>query len=354
MNKWLRYPLVKFFLALMLVNLLCWWFNPYNRVPDAVSVPRNVESKRAWPKYVSAPKDPDKKLVVLIGNSQSYGEFEENPETIYPALLKQKLNNHSVVLENWSLRGIRTADIELLSAQAIAKGADMILFVLDMSNFDAPENINLDFPNTDINLLLSDAKVRELMEHSLLRKNYNIEHVLRKILQRYVPMASIRHPFYTELSDRIVNKHDEIFVFGNPVSREFNPQINDFKVMRDRLMHKKLNPNFKVKIEDTHFFTYLKTAVLFDYYLSKRLKGSQTKVMFVWQPLLTQQMSELEIKRITQFRKNMNKLNQKFAFKHKDLVNAVSASGMTTISHFNSKGHRAFADTLFQYLKHEF
>ena len=354
MNSWFHSPLFKCLLVLLLVNVLCWWLNPYNRVPDAVSVPRNVESKRAWPQYVSAPKDPNQKLVVLIGNSQSYGEIKEDPETIFPALLRQQLKMRNIALENWSIRGIRTADIELLSAQAIAKGADMILFVLDMSNFDAQENINLDFPNTDVNLLLSDVNVRKLMEYSLLRKNYNIEHVLRKTLQRHMPLAAVRHPLYTTLADGIVNNNDEIFVFGNPVSRELNPQINDFKIMRDKLMHKKVNPNNRVKIEDSHFFNYLKTAVLFDYYLSKRVQGSNTKVMFAWQPLRTHHFSQPEIRRIKQFRTNMSQLNAKFGFNQVDLLDAVSPEGMTTISHFNSKGHRAFADTLLQYLKHEF
>lgn len=347
-------PLYKFLLVLLLANILCWWLNPYHHVADAVTVSRNSESKRAWPQYVSAPKDPNQKLIVLIGNSQSYGEFKENPDSIFPALLRQRLKSQNIVLENWSIRGIRTADVELLTAQAIAKGADMILFVLDMSNFDAPENINLDFPNTDVNLLLSDASVRQLMQHSLLHKNYNIEHILRKILQRHIPLAAMRHPLYTTLADGIVNKNDEIFVFGNPVSREFNPQINDFKVMRNKLMHKKVNPGNKVKIEDSHFIGYLKTAVLFDYYLRKRINGSQTKVMFAWQPLLTHHLNQREIKRVKQFRANMSQLNEELTFKDLDFLNAVSPEGMTTMSHFNQNGHRAFADTLYHYLNHEF
>jgi hypothetical protein len=350
----LKSSLVKFLFALVLVNALCWWLNPYNKVPDAVQSPRNIYPKRAWPQYVTAPKEHDKKLVVLIGNSQSYGDVEDNVHEIYPAFLKKKLSSQNVVLENWSVRGIRTADMELLSAQAIAKGADWIVFVLDMTNFDAPENINLDYPNTDINLLLSDAKVRQLMEHSLLRKSYDIEHVLRKMLQRHVPLVSVRNPFYQELADGIVHNDDEIFVFGNPVSREFNPQINDFKVMRDKLMHKKLNPNFEVKILDEHFRNYLHTAVLFDYYLSQRIKGSNTRVLFVWQPINTSTLSRKEQKMFLKFRASIEKLNRQLGFGQIDLLNAVPANGMATVSHFNSIGHRLFADTLYQQLKNEF
>ncbi|MFA7379541.1 MAG: hypothetical protein WC150_03720 [Bacteroidia bacterium] len=352
MIKQLNSPFFKFLLACILVNLVCWWVNPYNAVPTAKQQSRNIYPKRAWPEYISAAKDPGKKLVVIIGNSQSYGEVDENPEHIYPSYLRSKLIQKDVVLENWSVRGIRTSDIELLSAKALQKGADIIVFALDMSNFDVPENITLDYPNTDINLVLANAEVRKLMQHSLLAKSYGIEDVLRKTLSKYVPLVRLRSPLYKSLTS-VVNKNDEILVFGNPVSREYNPQINDFKLMRDRLMNKKVSKNFEMKITKAHLRSYLHTATLFEYYLAQRVKGCHTKILFVWQPLNVNAIKPEERKLIDRFRNDMEKLNAKLGFKQNNMLEVIPESGMSTISHFNIDGHKMFADSLYNYLSNE-
>lgn len=340
-----------FLLAVAITEGICFYLLPYRKASNALQSPRNSFAKRAWPEYVSAPRDPAKKLVIVIGNSQSNGEELSDSTAIYPALLARQFKDSNIVLENWSLKGLRTTDLELLSTYAILKGADLVLLALDMSNFDAFNDINISFPNTDVNLLLAEPGMWKPMQQSLLVNSFEKETLLNQLLNRHVSTIRSRTPVFGYLaSDMSFN--DQIFYFGNPITRELNPRLENIKEYRKRINYE-LKGQLDLKNRKDNIRERIKSFYLFNYYLHKRAAAGQTRFVYIWQPLCKDMLSDGQFNDISRFRKQAPAISETFGIKSYDMLFTVPDSMYYSVSHFKASGHLHYASFNATVIRHE-
>ncbi len=339
-----------FFILLILLAAFegYWSVNlPYSKAIPAAFVVRNEFNKRAWPEFTSGKKNSNQKLAVLIGNSQSCGyEYASDSSVIYPYFLRKNLTGSKIVIENWSIRGIRTPDIEILTTKAMAKGADIVILSLNPTNFDAPENINLSFPNTDVKLLLSDWKIYRTMKSSLLAKHLTFETWLSMKVTLSSNLIRSRTPVFTSLAEGL-SLNDQIFYFGNPITRNLNPDLLKTKNFRDRINHK-ANLNEIQATKEAEFIQRVSTFMQFCRYLKMRVEllRFKGKIVFVWQPIGMSKIPDEDARLMNAFNHIACSSKELNGFGFYNHTNALPVEVFETFAHFDAAGHKLYAEKL--------
>lgn len=346
-----------FFILLLLVAAFegYWYLNlPYSKAIPAAFVTRNEFNKRAWPEFTSGQKPINQKLAVLIGNSQSCGyEYASDSSVIYPYFLKRDLYNSNILLENWSIRGIRTTDIEILTTKAMVKGADLVILSLNPTNFDAPENINLSFPNTDVKLLLSDWEIYRAMQNSLLAKHLTFETWLNMKVTCSSNLIRSRTPVFTSMSDGLT-LNDQIFYFGNPITRNLNPDLLKTKNFRNRINHKTDLKEIQAT-KEAEFIQRVSTFMQFCRFLKMRAESLQFKgeIVFVWQPIGMAKVPYDDARLMNAFNHIACSSKEINGFTFYNHVNALPVQVFETFAHFDATGHKLYAGKLALLIKNE-
>ncbi len=93
-----------FVLLLAVGEILAWRGLPYQLGPKADETTRNPTKHRGWPEYLDV-EDDERPLVVLISNSQGVGGEIDDRNSIYPAVLSERLAREGFRFENWSTGG---------------------------------------------------------------------------------------------------------------------------------------------------------------------------------------------------------------------------------------------------------
>lgn len=355
LSRW-RNPLLLLLFSFFVIQFITYkLYSSFWTTPPATQVNRNERIKRGWPEYTSGERIKGTKHIIFIGTSQSFGDEIEDDKKIYPSIIRQNFLDEGiqVTLENWSLGGIRTVDIEMLLLKAIQKKPDLIVLGLDVSNFDRNSNRNLTFPNTDVNLFLADPRIFSSMKNSLLNHPLDEDIRIRKIAERYLPLVRSRTKVHTQIAQKFdLSNEDQLFYFGNPVTRGVIPDINVVKNYRDVLMfrHRK-TPYFiidKQEMGEKYF-----AAKRFTTLLKERLKGSDIKVMYSWIPLSYQHWDKGEFNKIKKFRKTMKTWNAKEGIADYDFLEAIPDSDFITVSHLKLNGHSKIAKLIYPAIKNE-
>jgi len=323
--------------------------NPYRLMPTAAESNRNAARRYAWSEYLNFTKKRDKKLLVFIGNSQIFGNEMKDEKDIYFSQLKEKFRqiDSTYELQNWSVSGLRTSDMELLSIMAGVKKADVVVFPIISGTIDFMHEIRLDFPNTDINLFVARSDFRKPLKNTLLYQSINREDFIKYWLTYHSATIRYRTHLYHEMA-KYTPDYDEIFWFGKPMRTERNYQIAENKDFRN-----KYNKNPNARDLSIAFEERQKIFENFHKLLEKRLKPLGTKVIFVWIPVSTEKVSKKNVDYNRIFVAKAEKQIRQAGWTSLYFTESVPPEYFLTRGHFTKEGHQYFSQIIFDALRKE-
>lgn len=326
--------------------------DPYRNLPPAATELRNSAFKNGWPEYVRAASDKEQPLSLLISNSQGYGVEMKDPNDIYFAGLKdlEAKEHPSQQWENWSLSGLRTADLELLTVQATVREADEIVFVLNFGNFDQHYNINLDYGNTDLNLLIGNPFFWPKTERTLVRPSIDRDERIAKTMERYLSAIRYRLPLYQRLSPFVADE-DEVFFFGNPVNRARNVNVQEIPNFRKYIG--KYRRQFRHKLTQKELDLRMDTFEQFWTLFAERTQDQSVKVTVVWGPLSSEHIKDYDFEQVRKFNQSATVYLQNMGYRVIDLTDSMDSSNFLSRGHFTKEGHARFSKNLHERLSDE-
>src|SRR5882672_4405569 len=100
--------------ALVAIEAAAWLFLPYRHLPAAAAAISNPERYRGWPEFLR--QGDDRRPVIVISNSQGMA-LDVEADQRYAGIIRAALAERSPPepLENWSVDGMQTAEVELLT-----------------------------------------------------------------------------------------------------------------------------------------------------------------------------------------------------------------------------------------------
>ncbi len=189
----LRSPWLWFVLLLLGAEAAAWaWI--HRQPVELDGHRRNATPLRNWPAYTACRRDGDRPLVVLIGNSQAVGPEFSDSDDIYFAMLQDRLaaEGLDVDLRNWSVNGLRTNQLELLSLKALRCGASSLIFVLSLPNITEMHDYRLVNHAADVDRLAGEPGLWPTLRGSLVAELASPNDFIMATLRRHVALLSAR------------------------------------------------------------------------------------------------------------------------------------------------------------------
>lgn len=344
-------------LALMLATceLIARLSLPYGDVTTADTAIRNPLGHRAWPEYLDAAGD-SRPLAVLISNSQGVGGEIRDADGIYAADLRRHLSGAGWSFENWSTRGLRTAELELLVHRAISRGARHVLVVVTANNFDPAKRVNLRFPFSDIVLLAGAPSLWPGFGDALFMRDTSTEELLsafaalRSALVRsrvaVIDLAASKTPraLHGFAFGRQVRPGERLDAMADPSLSVYLPAVN---LAEDELKRRR-----DARLADPDSWTVARLPERFETLeqlvprLGARLEEGRVGVTWVWQPLQPEAGNPETHASIARFIDRARPILEAKGIRDHDLTRSFSARFFATQGHFNEEGHREFARRL--------
>ena len=253
---------------------------PYDRV-SAQHNQRNPYPWRAWPEYVSGP--PSEDLVVVIGNSQAVARELESPDQLYTAQLKKRLQPHGLALENWSLEGIRLAEIELLTLKAVQRRARLVTVVVAAPNIGRQSSVQLGSGASDIDLLAGEPGLWHQLRHTLVFANARLKEVTDRFFLRNLDMVRMRMVLRDWLATQ-VDRRSHSLLFGvrvNPENYWRHHELPPPQATIPTINPTSSSPDFW---EQQFMAVQYPSLQSWTDRLLKRLAGTETELLWVWMP----------------------------------------------------------------------
>jgi hypothetical protein len=332
-----------------------------DEVPDIQLDRRIKNSKTGWPEYLSGKGQTDAPLAILISSSQGYSQEIKEPEKIYFAKLKDSLQTiiPDLQMANWSVPGIRTVDLELLTLQAYVREADYIFYVISFGNFDDEQNVRLSYTSNDINLLAGQPSFWPLEKYTMYGDKCQLEDRLERWLTLNSKLVRSRDIIYDQWGKKIALEQ-HLFFFGNYYDMDL--QMNDvnlnqiWKTMDQTDLTQKKQRNrmknyMRVQFRDEPIAT-ASTFLKFNENLHNLFEDTDTKIYYVMSPSppgkfntssgiigdFFEAFETCELREGQFFRYQLNTEVPSEYFQEKG-------------SHFNEEGHTYFASMLFNLIK---
>ena len=336
--------------------------------PLDIEVDRRPKNKNVgWPEYLAGPKEKDGKLCILISNSQGYSHEQKNTDLIYFSQLKDSIQAFmpDYNLANWSVPGLQTVEMELLAQQAFLREADMILFVVSLSNFEPIEDVSLDRSITDIKLIAGKPGIWPYQSRSIYGSKIEMEDRLMPFFTLNLDLIRSRD-YYYEKAKKKVPLDDHLFCFGNFYAMDLiiregemnqvvkdlegidvtnKQEVSEYKKRRNKEANKQLTSSFQTFLE-------------FDKGLNSLFQDTDTKVFYIFTPVPTPKATEFKsnfdlfITKLESFESSSDrffKANFTYAFGDELFY---SKKGETK-SHFSVEGHSLYSRMLFNLVKDE-
>ena len=163
-----RFPLTWCLLLLLVGEVVATVGSPYARTPRAQDVSRIPTNARGWPEYLNPGESPAAWRVAVVGNSQATTRELADERQLFTALLNRRLaaDGLPVLVENWSVDGLRSDQIELLMVQARTRGIDLLVLVVSVANLDLERNFRFDRHVADVDLLAGQPRAWPWLEHT--------------------------------------------------------------------------------------------------------------------------------------------------------------------------------------------
>ncbi len=224
----------------VVIELLFASFDPYRHLPASSDATRNPEQQWGWPEYTAHPKLEEERLVVIISNSQACA-WEYASESTYPGLLRQKQGTRKGLrIENWSMGGMRLADLEVLARKAALNGADEVYFVLNTYNFDVPDVVSLDYAVTDVKLIPEQLSQANYYSNALFRESQTSDQRITNWFYAYSSVVRLKTFIQNKLSRRIPMAY-QIMIFGKYIQARMKVGMNIDADLKSRFMREAQN-----------------------------------------------------------------------------------------------------------------
>ena len=334
--------------------------NPYREVPAASEVPRNPLPLRGWPEFLRAGSDSEGSTnLAIISNSQGVGKEIGSAESTYPALLEQNFREagRNINIENWSLSGLRTDQIELLSMVAAQRQIDLLIIVTGIKSLDIAGSTRLGANSDDLDLVAGNTSLwPEILSSQVLHGTKWDDLLLREITLGS-DIVRLR-PYLLDLLAAAIPPADHPLVFGRRRSQRALESINleaakPTKSQGSSVVREPGKSAITVPAA-TWYKQFRRNRVptfhaLFPG-LSHRLTNSKTKLVWIWMPVypgantadLRQGAApvysiicdEITVAGVTCL----------------DLTNSLPADAYATLSassHFNMQGQQAMTNLLY-------
>ncbi len=215
-------PFFWFLLCAVALESAASFLLPYRAQPQASQADRNPTLIRAWPEYLSGPgPSAGRKRIALVGNSQAVAWEITDTERLYVARLKQTFaaDHVAVDIENWSVQGLSTDQIELLSMQAVRRGFDLLVLVLGPDNIDLRTHYRLGSRPADLDLLAGKPSLWRLLPGAAFYPQTRYDDILRRALLINSDLARSRIAVLDLLAQH-VEPGLHRFVFGSRRPRD--------------------------------------------------------------------------------------------------------------------------------------
>jgi len=355
MSRLARSAFFWFTLFVAASELLAWWSLPYRLVPKADVAIRNPLSHRAWPEYLDAEHDA-RPLVVLISNSQGVGGEIPDDDKIYAAALRAHVARSGYRFENWSARGLRTTELEILTLEAVERGARHVIVVVAANNFDPPERVDLRYPLSDIPLLAGAPSLWPELGGALFMKRTEASDLawafvaLRSNLARSrlavidllasrLPLALHRFAF-----GRQVRPGERLDSMNDPAISVYLPAVDLAQgELAERRASRSADPESWKIIRPAERFTTF--AAIFPG-LAARFSTRGIRMSWIWQPIAPDTGTAESRSTLDRFVRDATAIIEQSGVRCEDMTDALGPGSYVTQGHFNEEGHREFARLL--------
>jgi hypothetical protein len=361
--KIFRSPFFWLFAFLLVVEFAATMVTPYRQAPAASGLARNPLPLRGWPEYLRAGSETIGAInVAIIGNSQGAGGEIEGAEHLYPALLEKAFKDagRNINIENWSLVGLRTDQIELLSMIAAQRHLDLLLIVTEIKSLDIAGHTRLGANSDDLDLVAGKP---------ILWPGIRASHVLHEtkwdeLLRRYMFLHSSMVRLRTHLLDLLARKIPPVahpLLFGQRRSQRALDSVNtpvnpQFKANENSLGRNKTqeNPVTGLSVPATTWekqFRRNRIPTFNNLFpgLRRRLTDSGTTLIWIWMPIYPGANT-------ASLRKGAEPIYSVICNEIRaagtsclNMTNSLPAENYITLSassHFNPKGHEAMSRLL--------
>lgn len=334
--------------------------NPYRETPAASEVARNPLPLRGWPEFLRAgPESLDSTNLAIISNSQGVGKEVGSAERTYPALLEQIFRDAGlkINIENWSLSGLRTDQIELLSMIAAQRQIDLLVIVTEIKSLDIYGSTRLGANSDDLDLVAGESSLwPEILSSQVLNEIRWDDLLLRNITLK-CNIVRLR-PYLLDLLAQEVPPANHSLVFGHRRSQRALESINHAvanpaksqvsSVVREAGKSAITVPatTWEKQFRRNRLPTF---QALFPS-LQHRLTGSKKKLLWIWMPIYPgDNTADLRKGAAPVYSIMCDEITAAGA-SCLDLTDSLPADAYATLSassHFNLQGQQAMTNLLY-------
>lgn len=344
-----------FLLFVGLVEATAFLASPYRDHPQAASVNRNPTPLRAWPEYLSGNTAPGKDLVVLIGTSQGIGlEFSDDRRIFFSRLKRNMVRERpGVALENWSVAGLRSDQLEMLSLQAVERRASLVVFLVSLGNIDEDWRFRLDIDAADIDLLAGDPALWHMLPGTAVFDQVHYHDVLYRALLKNSHTGRSRIAVLDTVAEYLpVAQHRAAFGAARPRNARltvaerletrdggirFNSQFPD-ALNRPAGYYEKQYRRRRLPVFDAVYAG-----------LRERFREAGIDMLWIWTPLAARGFEDTLLAGARPIQRDICRRIEADGWRCLDMTRVLPLDHFITgdmASHLNDKGHEALARKL--------
>jgi hypothetical protein len=328
---------------------------PYRLVPNAEEAIRNPLKHRGWPEYLDADSG-GRPLVVLISNSQGVGGEIDDSRKIYAAALRDHLAESGFAFENWSMGGLRTTEVELLTIEAARRRATHVLMLLTVNNFDVGERVDLKFPFSDLKLLVGSPGNWPHLHGAIFRERASFDDVAAAFLGFSSDLVRSRIAVEDLAGSRIplklhpltlgreVRPGERFDAMRDPNVSIYFPAVDDVALELKRRRDARIGQPVEWAADQVD--ARLETFRAVYPGIRSRLAASGTGLTWVWHPLAPGSSVGESLVARDRFLASATALIAGSGGTCNDMTDAVNARFFMDQGHFDEAGHREFARML--------
>ncbi|MCK9460910.1 MAG: hypothetical protein M0R80_14830 [Proteobacteria bacterium] len=355
MTRLVRSAFFWFAALLTLGELAAWRTLPYRLVPTADVAIRNPLKHRGWPEYLDA-SEGGRPLVVLISNSQGVGAEVDDPHKIYAAALRRHLSAKGYAFENWSMGGLRTTEVELLTLEAARRRAVQVLMILTVNNFDPPARVDLKFPFSDLTLVAGSPAHWTRLSGTRFMARSSFEDLAVAFVELSSSLARSRLAVTDLVAARVPLNAQPLIVGrevrpGPRLDGLRDPDVSMYFPSRD-LTEQELGRRRGARRGKVQEWVADQADLRLETFravypgIRARLAESGTSLTWVWNPIAPSAAAGDALAARDRFIEAATTLIEDSGATCHDMTGVIEPEHFETLGHFDEDGHREFAQVL--------
>jgi len=229
-------------------------------------------------------------FLIEVNNSKGNTLELAQESALLSAQLEQGFANSGDVkrVENWSVTGIRTSQIDILLTHAVSLGVPQVVVMASISNIDPEREYEFDNHPADIDLLVGNPATWKLLSKTHSLSNISFNQKMIRFLKLYSNLFKARTHFETWLADRLPAKYHKT-LFGRFLHQDTPLVILDQK-LADPAVKRPKNTDTVVGERFLTAFKLNRGSTL-DHLIesiSTLQKESETEIIFIFDPVTPQ------------------------------------------------------------------